>query len=76
MIYERKSLSKTSVSAIKWSFVKRFDSTESCLAHLEQKRFVSIVTSPHVKGKENVALHEGDYTTQIRLAVPDTVYNA
>lgn len=24
---ERKSLSKTSVSAVKWSFVKRFDST-------------------------------------------------
>jgi len=33
---ERKSLSKTSVSAVKWSFVKRFDSTEECLAHLEK----------------------------------------
>ena len=66
---ERKSLSKTSVSAIKWSFVKRFDSTESCLEHLEKNRFMSIVTSPHVKGKNNVVLHEGDYTTQIRLAV-------
>ncbi len=66
---ERKSLSKTSVSAIKWSFVKRFDSTESCLEHLERNRFISIVTSPHVKGKENIVLHEGDYTTQIRLAV-------
>ncbi len=66
---ERKSLSKTSVSAIKWSFVKRFDSTESCIAHLEKNRFVSIVTSPHVKGKNNSELHEGDYTSQIRLAV-------
>lgn len=65
----RKSLSKTSVSAIKWSFVKRFDSTEQCLDHLEKNRFVSIVTSPHVKGKENVILHEADYTTQPRLAV-------
>jgi tRNA (guanosine-2'-O-)-methyltransferase len=65
---ERKSLNKTSVSAIKWSFVKRFDSTEACLAYLERKRFVSIVTSPHIKGKKNVILHEGDYT-QIRLAV-------
>jgi tRNA (guanosine-2'-O-)-methyltransferase len=37
---ERKSLSKSSVSAIKWSFVKRFDSTEGCLKHLEQNRFV------------------------------------
>ena len=59
---ERKSLSKTSVSAIKWSFVKRFDSTEDCLKHLEKNRYVSIVTSPHVKSKKTVVLHEGDYT--------------
>ena len=58
----RKSLSKTSVSAIKWSFVKRFDSTELCLEHLAKYRFASIVTSPHVKGKENFILHEADYT--------------
>jgi len=31
---ERKSLARTSVSAVKWSFVKRFDSTEDCLNHL------------------------------------------
>jgi tRNA (guanosine-2'-O-)-methyltransferase len=36
---EAKSLSKTSVSAIKWSFVKRFDSTEECLNHLEKNNF-------------------------------------
>ncbi|VAW73517.1 rRNA methylase [hydrothermal vent metagenome] len=65
---ERKSLSKTSVSAIKWSFVKRFDSTEACLSHLEKNGFVSVVTSPHIKGKKNVILHEGNYT-QTRLAV-------
>lgn len=65
---ERKSLAKTSVSASKWSFVKRFDSTEECLAHLEKNRYVSVVTSPHVKGKQNVVLHEGDFT-QTRLAV-------
>jgi len=66
---DRKSLSKTSVSAIKWSFVKRFDSTEDCLAHLSKNRFVSIVTSPHVKGRKNVVLHEPDYTVYTRLAV-------
>ncbi|HEY9050064.1 MAG TPA: TrmH family RNA methyltransferase, partial [Gammaproteobacteria bacterium] len=59
---ERKSLSKTSVSAIKWSFVKRFNSTEECLKHLERYGYVSIVTSPHIKGKKTVILHEGDYT--------------
>ena len=66
---ERKSLSKTSVSAVKWTFVKRFDSTEACIAHLERKGFVSIVTSPHVKGKRNIYLHEGDYTNHGKLAV-------
>ncbi|MCA3144283.1 MAG: TrmH family RNA methyltransferase [Pseudanabaena sp.] len=59
---QRKSLSETSVSAIKWSFVKRFDSTEACLAHLAKNRFTSIVTSPHVKGMKNYVLHEADYT--------------
>jgi tRNA (guanosine-2'-O-)-methyltransferase len=66
---ERKSLSKTSVSAIKWSFVKRFDSTEACIEHLQKKLFVSIVTSPHIKGQNNVVLHEGDYTIYTKLAV-------
>ena len=67
-IRERKSLSATSVSAVKWTFVKRFNSTEECLTHLEKNRFTSIVTSPHVKGKENFILHEADYT-QPKLAV-------
>jgi tRNA (guanosine-2'-O-)-methyltransferase len=66
---DRKSLSKTSVSAIKWSFVKRFDSTEACIAHLEKKGFVSLVTSPHRKGRENGILHEVDYTVYTKLAV-------
>lgn len=65
---ERKTLLSTSVSAIKWSFVKRFDTTEQCLDHLEKNRFVSIVTSPHIKGRENFILHEADYT-QPKLAV-------
>ncbi len=66
---ETPSLSKTSVSAIKWTFVKRFDSTEECIAHLEKNRFVSIVTSPHVKGKKNATLEEVDFTIHYKLAV-------
>lgn len=66
---ERPSLSKTSVSAVKWTFVKRFDSTEACLERLEQQGFKSVVTSPHVKGKKNVYLHEGDFTEHTKLAV-------
>ena len=66
---ERRSLSKTSVSAIKWTFVKRFDSTEDCITHLKKNGFVSIVTSPHVKGKKSIYLHDGDYTEYTKLAV-------
>jgi tRNA (guanosine-2'-O-)-methyltransferase len=66
---DKKSLSDTSASAIKWSFVRRFDSTEECLLHLEKNRFVSVVTSPHIKGQNNVVLHEGDYTEHHKLAV-------
>ena len=66
---ERKSLSKTSVSAVKWSFVKRFDSTDDCFDHLEKNNFHSIVTSPHVKRQCNIYLHEGDFTEHTKLAV-------
>lgn len=62
-------LSGTSVSAIKWSFVKRFDSTEDCIKHLKKNRYVSVVTSPHVKGNKNIILHEGDFTGYTKLAV-------
>jgi tRNA (guanosine-2'-O-)-methyltransferase len=65
----QKGLSDTSVSAVKWTFVKRFDSTDECFDHLEKSRFKSIVTSPHVKGKTSIFLHEGDYTTHHKLAV-------
>jgi tRNA (guanosine-2'-O-)-methyltransferase len=62
-------LSKLSVSAVMWTFVKRFDSTEECLAHLAKSRFVSITTSPHVKGKTNKFLHEADFAEHAKLAV-------
>lgn len=66
---ERHSLIQLSASAIKWTFVKVFKETGDCLDHLERNGFVSIVTSPHQKGKENVILHEGDYTVYKKLAV-------
>lgn len=66
---DRKSVSKTSVSAVKWTFVKRFDSTDECFDHLEKKNFKSIVTSPHVKGKASIFLHEGDFAVHSKLAV-------
>jgi len=62
-------LSAISASAIKWSFVKKFKDTDSCMDHLEKNGFVSVVTSPHMKGHKNVVLHEHDYTPYRKLAV-------
>jgi tRNA (guanosine-2'-O-)-methyltransferase len=66
---ERTSLSKVSVSASKWTFVKRFDSTADCIAHLRKNNFASVATSPHQKGKANEILHDVDFTAYTKLAV-------
>jgi tRNA (guanosine-2'-O-)-methyltransferase len=68
-LQEQKSVSKVSVSAVKWTFVRRFNTTDECFDHLEKSHFRSIVTSPHIKGKKSIFLHEGDYTEHAKLAV-------
>lgn len=60
---------KASVSGSKWSFVKRFDTTGDCIAHLARNNYVSMVTSPHVKGKANAVLDDVDFTRPAKLAV-------
>ena len=65
---DRNSLKKISVSAIKWSFVKTFKNTEDCINYLNKKNFISMVTSPHIKSKNNITLDGGIYT-QKKLAV-------
>ncbi len=67
-IRTRNTLLKSSVGAVKWTFVKKFKSTTECIEHLNKNKFVSVVTSPHIKGKTNVVLQHGDFT-QKRLAV-------
>ena len=62
------SLNKISASAIKWSFVKTFETVDKCIEHLNNKKFISIATSPHLKGRKNVLLENGKYTHK-RLAV-------
>ena len=61
-------LTRVSSSANRWSFIKKFNSTQDCINHLHKKEFVSMVTSPHLKGRKNILLHEGKYT-RMRLAV-------
>lgn len=62
-------LNAVSASAIKWSFVKTFADTNRCMDHLKQNGFISVVTSPHMKGYKNAVLHEHDYTQYKKLAV-------
>ena len=66
---QRRSIAKTSSSASKWVFVKRFDSTAECYAHLKTKGFRSVVTSPHRKNKVCLYLDEVDFTQYSKLAV-------
>jgi len=66
---DQRALSSTSVSAVKWTFVKRFDSTRDCLEHLAKNHFTSVVTSPHRKECRNEILHEVDFTAYTKLAV-------
>lgn len=61
-------LSRTSASAVKWTFVKRFDDTASCINHLHKKEFTSVATSPHVKEKINFELSKAKLT-QSKLAI-------
>ncbi|MDR1361320.1 MAG: RNA methyltransferase [Rickettsiales bacterium] len=65
---QKSDLLKSSVGSVKWTFVKKFASTTECLSHLEKNKFTSVVTSPHIKGKTNVILQDGDFT-QKKLAV-------
>lgn len=64
-----KKLLDISASAVKWSFVKRFETSKACTEHLEKNGFKSIVTSPHVKGKHNGTLDAEDFTKHKKLAV-------
>lgn len=61
-------LMDVSVSAVKWTYVRIFQTTDDCFNHLEKKNFVSVCTSPHILGKNNVLLSDGTFT-QKKLAV-------
>jgi tRNA (guanosine-2'-O-)-methyltransferase len=51
------------------SFCSRHRPNLECIEHLKKKRFVSIVTSLHVKEARNAVLNEVDYTVYPKLAV-------
>lgn len=63
-----KYLTRFSVGANKWVFVKHFNTTQECLDHLKKNLYTIAVTSSHIKGKKNINLYEETFT-QKRLAV-------
>ncbi len=63
-----KRIKGLSAGANKWVFVKHFENTSQCLAHLKKNLYTVAVTSSHQKGKNNVNLYEQTFT-QKRLAV-------
>ena len=68
-IREDRQLNCLSVSAIKWTYVKVFNTTKNCIDHLEKNGFVSIVTSPHDKNRNpSIELKNSTYTDK-KLAV-------
>lgn len=65
---KNKRLTKLSVGSNKWVFVKYFNTTGDCIAHLKKNLYTIAVTSSHRKGKKIVNLYEERFT-QKRLAV-------
>ncbi len=61
-------LATASVGSNKWTFVKHFETTEDCIKHLRKNWYKIAITSPHLKGKNNVDLYKGNFT-QKRLAL-------
>lgn len=63
-----KDLLRLSVGASKWVFVKSFKTTKECIEHLRKNRYTIAVTSPHLKGKNNINLYDSEFDYK-RLAV-------
>lgn len=65
---KNKRLKGLSAGTNKWVFVKYFETTAECIAHLKKNLYTIVATSSHEKGKKNVNLYEETFT-QRRLAV-------
>lgn len=65
---QNKNLLNLSSGASKWVYTRWFENTEECLGHLRKNLYTVAVTSPHIKGKNNIDLYKGDFT-QKRLSI-------
>lgn len=67
-VYARESVNSLSVGSARWTFVRVFDSTSSCIRLLRERGYTSVGTSPHCIDKRNVDLGSGRFTDR-KLAV-------
>ena len=63
------TLKRVSVSADRWVYVHPFATTLECVAHLVKNNYISLGTSPHIKGGVNMPLYDSDYTNYKKLAI-------
>ena len=59
----------TSCGSSQYVYVHYFDSTVECMVYLNKKKFISLVTSPHQKDKDNYPLMTTDFTKYKKLAI-------
>lgn len=58
----RRSLLKMSKGAVKWTEIRRFDTTSACFESLRGEAAVSVGTSPHAIGRQSIALPVSNLT--------------
>ena len=64
-----KHLNTITVSSIKWTYIKVFETTSQCIEYLKKHNFTSVVTSPHDKGgNPSIELKSGKFTDK-KIAV-------
>uniref|UniRef100_A0A0G4F2I2 tRNA/rRNA methyltransferase SpoU type domain-containing protein n=1 Tax=Chromera velia CCMP2878 TaxID=1169474 RepID=A0A0G4F2I2_9ALVE len=57
-VMDLRALLGLSASAVRWVPVGTFENCEDCVRVLREREYVSVATSPHVKGRVNVALED------------------
>ncbi len=58
-----------SLSALRWSFLRVFPTTEDCIQLLRSSRYTSVAFSPKSHGKDSHYLDNADFTTFKKLAI-------
>jgi len=64
-----KIIHNTSCGSSNYVYVHYFNNTNECINYLNIKKFISFVTSPHVKNKINYNLMNTDFTKYKKIAI-------